>query len=204
MAAQGIEGEFRVRGADSGGEGADGNEDHESIMLRSSSVFAVLLLAVQALGAAAFAASPGTTGLPSLRRGPVLAALMAEAQGAAAERTMPLAAPLPVGLVVTLGESSGLGGELTLRLRGGKKGTASQGKRGTGGKSHPSYKYNLSYPRISRHQTSKRKRYCLKKKPEREGRCKHLRLVNRRFKNGFRASPPYAGPKEIAERKGEA
>ena len=30
-----------------------------------------------------------------------------------------------------------------LRLRGGKKGTASQGKRGTGHKAHPSYKYNL-------------------------------------------------------------
>ncbi len=33
--------------------------------------------------------------------------------------------------------------ELILRLRGGKKGTASQGKRGTGHKAHPSYKYNL-------------------------------------------------------------
>jgi hypothetical protein len=33
--------------------------------------------------------------------------------------------------------------ELLLRLRGGKKGTASQGKRGTGHKAHPSYKYNL-------------------------------------------------------------
>jgi hypothetical protein len=30
-----------------------------------------------------------------------------------------------------------------LRLRGGKKGTTSMGKKGTGGKSHPSYKYNL-------------------------------------------------------------
>jgi len=30
-----------------------------------------------------------------------------------------------------------------LRLRGGYKGTSSQGKRGTGSKSHPSYKYNL-------------------------------------------------------------
>ncbi len=33
--------------------------------------------------------------------------------------------------------------ENLLRLRGGKKGTASQGKRGTGHKAHPSYKYNL-------------------------------------------------------------
>ena len=33
--------------------------------------------------------------------------------------------------------------EILLRLRGGKKGTASQGKRGTGHKAHPSYKYNL-------------------------------------------------------------
>ena len=32
-----------------------------------------------------------------------------------------------------------------LRLRGGKKGTAAQGKRGTGHKAHPSYKYNLRY-----------------------------------------------------------
>ena len=85
-------------------------------------------------------------------------------------------------------------GELTLRLRGGKKGTASMGKKGTGGKSHPSYKYNLSYPRISKHSESKRKRYCLKKNPERQGRCKHLRLVQRRFKHGFRTNPPYVAP----------
>ena len=191
----------RERGADSRGVGADGSA---GMMLRSGSLVAVLV-AVQTLGTAAFA-SPGVTGLPSLRRGPVLAALMADAQGVAAGRTLPPATPsaLSVGTVLPLGEPSGLGGELTMRLRGGKKGTASQGKRGTGGKSHPSFKYNLSYPRISRHQTSKRKRYCLKKKPEREGRCKHLRLVNRRFKNGFRASPPYAGPKNIPASQGEA
>ena len=98
----------------------------------------------------------------------------------------------------------GLGGALMLRLRGGKKGTASMGKRGTGGHSHPSYKYNMSYKRISRHQTSKRKRYCIKKNPERTGRCKHLRLVNRRFKHGFRCAPPYTGPADAHGAQSEA
>lgn len=83
---------------------------------------------------------------------------------------------------------------LLLRLRGGKKGTGSQGKRGTGHKAHPNYKYNLSLPRKSRADTNKRKRYTLHKKPERSGRHKHLRLVQQRFKNGFRCSAPYKGP----------
>jgi hypothetical protein len=37
------------------------------------------------------------------------------------------------------------------------------------------------------------KRYTIHKKPERSGRHKHLRLVNRRFKNGFRSAKPYSG-----------
>jgi len=154
------------------------------------------------------------------------AALVAPREGMAALRRPALAVPGQVlcGSGVEAGEGRGprvwgapaaalpdagaaalgLAGALTLRLRGGKKGTASQGKRGTGGKSHPSYKYNLSHPRISRHQTSKRKRYCIKKNPERSGRCKHLRLVNQRFKHGFRCAPPYAGPVDAHGAQSEA
>jgi len=85
-------------------------------------------------------------------------------------------------------------GALSLRLRGGKKGTPSQGKRATGSKSHSTFKCNLSYPRKSRPDGTKMKRYTILKKPERSGRHKHLRLVQRRFKNGFRMARPYSGP----------
>jgi hypothetical protein len=97
----------RERGADSRGVGADGSA---GMMLRSGSLVAVLV-AVQTLGTAAFA-SPGVTGLPSLRRGPVLAALMADAQGVAAGRPPATPSALSVGTVLPLGEPSGLGGEL--------------------------------------------------------------------------------------------
>lgn len=167
-------------------------------MLRFIETASLLLLVHSVLGAAALVA-PGASVQPALRRGPVLTALLA---GAPAQQPL-RALALPARSGESL-DAAGLAGELTLRLRGGKKGTASQGKRGTGAKSHPSFKYNLSYPRISRHQTSKRKRYCLKKKPEREGRCKHLKLVNRRFKHGFRSSAPYAGPKDAPSGQAEA
>jgi len=147
----------------------------------------LVLLLLQSIGAAALNA-PGSAHAVSPRAMPSLAARLAAHH---ASRVGPclgvaLAAPAAAAPEIVVGE-------LTLRLRGGKKGTASMGKKGTGGKAHPSYKYNLSYPRISKHSESKRKRYCLKKNPERKGRCKHLRLVNRRFKHGFRTNPPYVG-----------
>ena len=181
------------RSAGGGRQGA-----HSTMRSNTFSTTACLLLHC-VLGAAALVAQGGSM-QPALRRGPALRALLASVRGCSGEADcsqLPFSAlASPVG---DLGDAAGLAGELTLRLRGGKKGTASQGKRGTGAKSHPGYKYNLSAPRISRHQTSKRKRYCLKKKPEREGRCKHLREVNRRFKHGFRCNAPWAGPKATPE-----
>mmetsp|Transcript_37344 Transcript_37344/g.78203 ORF Transcript_37344/g.78203 Transcript_37344/m.78203 type:complete len:158 (-) Transcript_37344:91-564(-) len=95
---------------------------------------------------------------------------------------------------VATGAASLIQPENLLRLRGGKKGTASQGKRGTGHKAHPSYKYNLSYPRKSRADGTTWKRYTLKKNPQGKGRMRHMRKVCQRFKNGFRCSSPYQGP----------
>ena len=150
----------------------------------------VLVLIQYIGGAAALHAPSGLAAQATQRQGLPLAARLAQAQLAGgAVRTM-VRMPAPP----TVDAASLFVGDLTLRLRGGKKGTGSMGKKGTGHKAHPSYKYNLSYPRISKHSESKRKRYCLRKNPERSGRCKHLRLVNRRFKHGFRTSPPYAGP----------
>ncbi|EKX48428.1 large subunit ribosomal protein L37e_2, cytoplasmic type [Guillardia theta CCMP2712] len=80
-----------------------------------------------------------------------------------------------------------------LRLSGGKKGTASQGKHGTGAKSHPGYKYHMSYPRKSRHSSQKMKRYTLKKNPEGMGRRRHMKKVFARFKTGFRSGMPFTG-----------
>jgi hypothetical protein len=156
---------------------------------------AVLLLTFKFIAASATSqALAGMEPQLGLRRASSLAVFLASAQGRVQHTLTPLSITSPAGLA----------GELTLRLRGGKKGTASMGKRGTGAKSHPGYKYSMSYPRISRHQTSKRKRYCIKKNPERSGRCKHLRLVQRRFKHGFRTNPPYAGPKDTPASQGEA
>eukprot|EP00960_Hanusia_phi_P026384 746230-Hanusia_phi.AAC.1 len=80
-----------------------------------------------------------------------------------------------------------------LRLTGGKKGTASQGKRGTGAKSHPGYKYHMSYPRKSKHSSQKMKRYTLQKNPEGQGRRRHMKKMFARFKNGFRSGAPFTG-----------
>ena len=150
----------------------------------------LVLVLIQSMGTAALDAHSGLAALSTRRQELPLAARLASAQ-------------LAGGAVGSIGKmqepptafaASNFVGDLTLRLRGGKKGTSSMGKKGTGHKAHPSYKYNLSYPRISKHSEAKRKRYCLRKNPERQGRCKHLRLVNRRFKHGFRSNPPYVGP----------
>lgn len=193
---------YRCREWADAGQGADG--------LRAMAAVGKLALLLLHVAAAAALATPGSTGAapganPLRRRLPVAARLLASMHGGAEARTLrPLSGVQAISMQGAADGASALSGELTLRLRGGKKGTSSQGKRGTGGKSHPSYKYNLSYPRISRHSTSKRKRYCIKKKPQGTGRCKHLRLVNRRFKHGFRCAAPYAGPKELPTAESEA
>jgi hypothetical protein len=143
-------------------------EDGAVLSMARVGLPALVVLALSVLMPSSFASAsvlvssgPGHTN--ALRGGPSVAALWASMQAGSVARRGESAmagwgegmssgtgAGLQAAAAAAAAAAEAAGGGLTLRLRGGKKGTGSMGKKGTGKKAHPGYKYNLSYPRISR------------------------------------------------------